>query len=118
MAILNDDDDWVSAMAPLTQAQVVTYGLAPRCDVWADNIESEGLSGVTFRLHHGRHASLVRLKLLGRHSVHTALRAAAVGLYEGMSIEEMVEGLNLRASAAACAGCARAVRIAGSGRHI
>ncbi len=94
-AILNDDDDWVSAMATLTQAQVVTYGLAPRCDVWADNIESEGLSGVTFTLHHGRHASLVRLKLLGRHSVHTALRAAAVALYEGMSIEEVVEGLNL-----------------------
>jgi UDP-N-acetylmuramoyl-tripeptide--D-alanyl-D-alanine ligase len=32
--------------------------------------------------------------LIGRHSVHTALRAAAVGLTEGMNWQEILEGLN------------------------
>jgi UDP-N-acetylmuramoyl-tripeptide--D-alanyl-D-alanine ligase len=32
--------------------------------------------------------------LIGRHSVHTALRAAAVGLAEGMNWQEILEGLN------------------------
>ncbi len=35
----------------------------------------------------------IRLPLLGRHSVHTALRAIAVGLVDGMSWEEIVHGL-------------------------
>jgi UDP-N-acetylmuramoyl-tripeptide--D-alanyl-D-alanine ligase len=35
----------------------------------------------------------VRVPLLGRHSVHTALRAAAVGLVEGLSWEEIVAGM-------------------------
>ena len=35
----------------------------------------------------------VRAPLLGRHSVHTALRAAAVGLVEGLSWEEIVRGM-------------------------
>ena len=44
-------------------------------------------------LHH-RHETLhVRVPLLGRHSVHTALRAAAVGLVEGLSWQEILEGL-------------------------
>jgi UDP-N-acetylmuramoyl-tripeptide--D-alanyl-D-alanine ligase len=32
--------------------------------------------------------------LIGRHSVHTALRAAAVGLVEGMNWQEILEGLS------------------------
>ncbi len=93
VAILNDDDDWVAAMAARTQARVLTYGLTPRAEVWASDIESHGLSGVTFVLHHGARSMLVNMKLLGRHSVHTALRAAAVALNEGMTLEDVVEGL-------------------------
>ena len=32
------------------------------------------------------------IPLIGRHSVHTALRAAAVGLTEGMNWQEILEG--------------------------
>ena len=35
----------------------------------------------------------MRVPLLGRHSVHTALRAAAVGLVEGLSWEEIIAGM-------------------------
>ena len=43
---------------------------------------------------HFRHETLhVHVPLLGRHSVHTALRAAAVGLVEGLSWQDILDGL-------------------------
>jgi UDP-N-acetylmuramoyl-tripeptide--D-alanyl-D-alanine ligase len=93
VAILNADDPLVQAMAEETQARVFTYGLDPSADLWADGIESEGLEGIRFRLHHGREAIHARLPMLGRHSVHTGLRAAAVGLVEGLAWAEILAGL-------------------------
>jgi len=93
IAILNADDPLVRAMAGETEAGVFTYGLDPGADLWADGIESEGLEGIRFRLHHGRDTIHARLPMLGRHSVHTGLRAAAVGLVEGLDWEEIVAGL-------------------------
>ncbi|MFN2166878.1 MAG: UDP-N-acetylmuramoyl-tripeptide--D-alanyl-D-alanine ligase, partial [Anaerolineae bacterium] len=79
VAILNADDPRVAAMAGKTQARVFRYGLSPTCDLWADQIVSEGLEGIRFRFHYGSDVVHVRVPLLGRHSVHTALRAASVG---------------------------------------
>jgi UDP-N-acetylmuramoyl-tripeptide--D-alanyl-D-alanine ligase len=93
VAILNADDERVLAMAGQTQARVVTYGLSPDADVWADDVESDGLEGIRFRFHHSRETIHVRVPLLGRHSVHTALGAAALGLAEGLSWEEILAGL-------------------------
>ncbi|MBN1431109.1 MAG: UDP-N-acetylmuramoyl-tripeptide--D-alanyl-D-alanine ligase [Anaerolineae bacterium] len=92
-AILNLDDDNVMAMATFTQARVLTYGLSPKADVWADQIEGLGLDGARCVLHHEGESRPVHLKMLGRHSVYTALAAAATGLVEGMSWEEIVDGL-------------------------
>ncbi len=93
-AVLNVDDPRVMSMAAHTRARVFTYGLDPAADLWADGIDSMGLDGVRFTLHHGDEALNVGVPLLGRHSVHTALRAAAVGLLEGLSWEEIVAGLS------------------------
>jgi UDP-N-acetylmuramoyl-tripeptide--D-alanyl-D-alanine ligase len=127
VAILNADDARVRSMAEVTSASVFLYGLTPDCDLWADEIESQGLDGVRFRLHYtlgaaggdrpwqraGGSTELVagmlrpadklrpakeevvhvHIPLLGRHSVHTALRAAAAGLVEGLSWDEILHGL-------------------------
>jgi len=93
VAILNCDDDLVCGMADSTRARVFYYGLSPGADLWADNIEGLGLEGIRFRLHYGDETLYVKIPLLGRHSVHTALRAAAVGLVEGLNWQEIVEGL-------------------------
>jgi len=92
-AILNGDDPLVRGMAQQTVAQVLFYGLEPSCDLWADEVESRGLEGVTFRLHHGDESLVLKTPLLGRHSVHTALAAAAVGLVEGLTWSEIARGL-------------------------
>jgi len=93
VAILNFDDPWVRKMEEKTRAQVFFYGLSSDADLWADNIEGQGLEGIRFRLHYKRETLYVRVPLIGRHSVHTALRAAAVGLVEGLTWQEIFEGL-------------------------
>lgn len=98
VAILNDDDPRVRGMAAVTQARVVTYGLTPRAEVWAGDVESYGLDGIAFTLHYADQAHLVKLPLIGRHSVQTALRAAAVGLALGMNLTEIIEGLRAPAA--------------------
>ena len=93
VAILNTDDHRVRAMARETRAQVFTYGLSPEADLRASHIESDGLDGIHFRLHYQGETLHARVPLLGRHSVHTALRGTAVGLVEGMAWAEIMAGL-------------------------
>jgi UDP-N-acetylmuramoyl-tripeptide--D-alanyl-D-alanine ligase len=99
VAILNYDDERVRAMASVTKARVLTYGLDSAADLWAADIVSEGLEGIHFTLHYRREAFHVQVPLLGRHSVHTSLRATAVGLAEGMGWEAILEGLQDRHAA-------------------
>ncbi len=96
IAILNYDDARVLAMREKTRARVLTYGLDPLADLWADEIASEGLEGIHFVLHYRDESFHVQVPLLGRHSVHTALRATAVGLAEGMTWDHILEGLQDR----------------------
>ena len=98
VAILNYDEPLVLGMKESTRARVFTYGLSPEADLWASDIEGLGLEGVRFELHYQGEALHVRVPLLGRHSVHTALRAAAVGLVEGLSWHEIFGGLRAPSS--------------------
>jgi UDP-N-acetylmuramoyl-tripeptide--D-alanyl-D-alanine ligase len=93
IAILNFDDPWVRKMEEKTRAQVFFYGLSPEADLWADEVIGLGLEGIRFRLHYNREILHVRVPLIGRHSVHTALRATAVGLVEGLTWQEIFGGL-------------------------
>lgn len=93
LAVLNYDDPYVREMAALTEAGVFFYGLAPEADIWADNVQGLGLEGIRFKLHYRDEVIHLRVPLIGRHSVHTALRAAAVGLNDGLSWQEIVDGL-------------------------
>ena len=93
VAILNIDDPVVREMAERTDARIFYYGLLPEANLWADDIEGLGLKGVRFVFHYEEDAFRVRVPLLGRHSVHTALRAAAVGLTEGLSWDQILSGL-------------------------
>ncbi len=93
LAILNGDDPLVAAMAAQSAAPVMTYGLAAENDLWADEIASAGLEGIRFTFHYQDEVIPVRIPLLGQHSVHTALRSAAVGLSYGLDWGEIAAGL-------------------------
>lgn len=92
-AILNFDDPWVRKMEEKTKARVFFYGLSPEAELWADEVEGLGLDGIRFRLHYHRETMHIRVPMIGRHSVHTALRAAAVGLSDNLNWQEILEGL-------------------------
>jgi UDP-N-acetylmuramoyl-tripeptide--D-alanyl-D-alanine ligase len=98
-AILNHDDPLVRRMADQTHAHVFFYGMDETVDLWADNVESLGLEGILFWMHYHQHKNRpvevlqLRVPLIGRHSVQTVLRAAAVGLVDGLTWQEIVSGL-------------------------
>ena len=93
VAILNFDDPLVRQMEEKTKARVFFYGLSSEADLWADDVEGLGLDGIRFRLHYGHETMHVRIPMIGRHSVETALRASAVGLAEGLNWQEIIDGL-------------------------
>jgi UDP-N-acetylmuramoyl-tripeptide--D-alanyl-D-alanine ligase len=93
VAVLNLDDPWVCKMAELTRASVFYYGLDPAADLWADEVEGLGLEGIRFRLHYQHETLHVSVPMIGQHSVHTALCAAAVGLIDELTWQEILDGL-------------------------
>jgi UDP-N-acetylmuramoyl-tripeptide--D-alanyl-D-alanine ligase len=98
VAILNKDDSWIVPMAELTSAKVFFYGLDPSADLWADKIVGQGLNGIRFTMHYQNESYSLQAPLIGQHSVHTILRAVAVGLVEGLSIGEIIQGLHQASS--------------------
>jgi len=94
VAILNFDDPWVRRMEEKAKARVFFYGLSHEADLWADQIEGLGLDGIRFRLHYKGETIHSHVPMIGRHSVHTALRAAAVALNDGLTWQEIFEGLS------------------------
>lgn len=93
IAILNYDDPYVRPMKERAKARVFYYGLSPEAHLWADDIESMGLEGIRFRLHYKNESIYLRVPMIGRHSVETALRAAAVGLVENLTWDQIIRGL-------------------------
>ena len=93
VAVLNYDDPFVRPMADQTSAQVLFYGLDPKADLWADEIQGRGLKGIQFRMHYKEQSVRMEVPILGRHSVQTILRAAAAGFVTGLSWQEVTEGL-------------------------
>jgi UDP-N-acetylmuramoyl-tripeptide--D-alanyl-D-alanine ligase len=93
LAVLNGDDERVQAMAAVTPARVLYYGLGESCDVRAEDISLQGIEGSSFTLIAHGHSARVRLGLPGRHSVYNALAAAAVAFASGLSWDEVTASL-------------------------
>ena len=92
VAILNADDPRVLGMAARTAARVVTYGLGS-ADVGATSVETTAGSGMRFVLRTPAGSRDVAIPVLGRHAVHNALAAAAVGLAAGIDLDAIALGL-------------------------
>jgi UDP-N-acetylmuramoyl-tripeptide--D-alanyl-D-alanine ligase len=93
MLFLNGDDGRVAAMAKLSSAKVAFYGTNPDFALWADDIQTFGLDGIAFTVRKGAEKRNLRLNLLARHNVYTAMAAISVGLHFGLTWEEIERGL-------------------------
>ena len=90
LAILNKDDQYVRQMKP--RISVLWCSSVSKADFWADEIKVD-FKGTTFALYHGDKKVQIKTGLVGRHFVQTCLAAAAVGVTEGLSWEQIQAGL-------------------------
>ncbi len=92
---LNADDAYFDYLAARAHCRVVSFGLSPRADVRASDIDNQGKQGATFRLHlPGRlRPTSVSLRVHGVHNVTNALAAAAVGCAVGLTPTQIAKGL-------------------------
>jgi UDP-N-acetylmuramyl-tripeptide synthetase len=91
-AVLNADDPASDYFRGLTAASVVTYGLEAPADVTAHDVRAEGLA-MSFELAGPFGGVPVKTRLAGRYNVYNCLAAAAVGLSQGLSAEEVKRAL-------------------------
>jgi UDP-N-acetylmuramoyl-tripeptide--D-alanyl-D-alanine ligase len=92
VALLNADNERVAAMAQLTAARTVTFGLSGG-DVHAANILIEDDLRVHFDLHSEWGTASIRLGVRGVHHVGNALAAAALALLWDVPMDDVVDGL-------------------------
>jgi UDP-N-acetylmuramoyl-tripeptide--D-alanyl-D-alanine ligase len=92
-AVLNGDDEYVSQFGREFKGKVITYGFGPACSIRADKWESNGEGGSIFDVVAGDQHENVALPLIGKHNVHNALAAIAVGLEHGLTLTESAVAL-------------------------
>ncbi len=92
VAVLNIDDERVAAMAALTKARPVWFGLDEKADVRADDLRATA-SGTSFTLIAAGERHPVQLRILGEHHVMNALAALAVAIELGVDLDGAITAL-------------------------
>ena len=92
-AVLNADDPLVAAMAGRTRARVVTFGSNPNADVRLRDVRLDPQARPRFTIASSQGEASVALQLHGVHQASNAAAVTAAALSEGMSLSDIVEGL-------------------------
>lgn len=92
VAVLNLDDERVAAMAELTKARPVWFGLDSGADLSADDLRTTA-TGTSFTLAVDGASWPVRLRILGEHHVMNALATLAVARELGIAMPEAIAAL-------------------------
>lgn len=98
-AVLNADDEYVSKFGCEFPGKVVNYGLDRAAQVRAENIQDRGSEGSEFDVIANGRRQRAHLPLVGRHNIHNALAAVAVGLEYGLTLAESASVLSSLAPA-------------------
>ncbi len=98
-AILNSDDERVLAVEPKIKCQMYTFGfggdaMIQGSDAVVSYSENSKPNGINFRIAYGgSNIPMFLPNVLGRQHIYPALSAVAVGLFYGMNMIEISEGL-------------------------
>jgi UDP-N-acetylmuramoyl-tripeptide--D-alanyl-D-alanine ligase len=93
IAVLNCDDEFVAKFGEGMGSRAVYFGLSDCADVRAGGVAELGAEGIVFTVTVRGELASVQLHLFGRHNVHNALAAIAVGLESGMTLAECAAAL-------------------------
>ena len=91
--VLNGDDDKLITVKEVNGIAPVFFGVMNHQGIWADEIRSMGLKGISCRIHAGNESFHVLVPIPGRHMVYNALAGTAVGLIYGMNLEGIKKGI-------------------------
>ena len=91
VAVVNGDDEKLAAYDP--KIKKVTYGLSDKNDLWADNIKSMGLEGVSCDIHTRDGKFSLTIPAFGSHIVLAALAACAIAKELGLTDDEIIAGV-------------------------
>lgn len=95
VAVINADDSYADYWRDLNKGRrIVTFGLRNNADVMASDIILNEKTYPTFTLSCQAGERIVNLNLMGEHNVYNAVAAAAATLAHGVSLEDVVTGLN------------------------
>ncbi|WP_419419510.1 UDP-N-acetylmuramoyl-tripeptide--D-alanyl-D-alanine ligase [Legionella sp. D16C41] len=94
IAIVNDDDDYAHFWDDLlANKQVIRFSLVKHADVYAKDLSLNDAGLASFKLVTKQGEQAISLQVPGEHMVRNALAAAACCLAAGISLEEIVIGL-------------------------
>ena len=91
--VLNGDDDKLCTVKEYEGIKPVFFGMESDKDIYADEIVSRGLKGMTCRIHVGEESFTTDIPMPGRHMVYNALAATAVGRIYGLTLEQIRHGI-------------------------
>ena len=91
--VLNGDDDKLCTVKEYEGIKPVFFGMEADKDIYADEIVSRGLKGMTCRIHVGGESFVTDIPMPGRHMVYNALAATAVGRIYGLTLEQIRHGI-------------------------
>ncbi len=91
--VVNGDDDKLVTLEDVKGIRPIRFGLSQSNDVWADEIVSRGLKGISCRIHTEKGSFEAEIPASGQHMVYNALAGCAVGLHFGLSLEEISRGI-------------------------
>lgn len=99
VAVLNADDEHVSAMRSRTAARAVTFGTQPAADFRIDAVDVDELARPSFRLHTPDDGTLdLRLGLHGRHQAMNAAAVVATAFAAGLPLTLAAEAVQAASS--------------------
>jgi UDP-N-acetylmuramoyl-tripeptide--D-alanyl-D-alanine ligase len=96
VAIVNSDDDFADYLKSRAAAyRTLTFGVEHAADISASCVKLTSAGEPGFNLKLPNAEKQVQLSMLGQHNVYNALAAAAAGYALGLSIDQIVCGLEL-----------------------
>ncbi len=90
---LNGDDARLIRVKEVKGNKPVFYGRNTLNDIYAYNIETGGLQGTDVSIHTKEGRFKVHIPLPGKHMVDNALAATAIGMFYGLTLSEIREGI-------------------------
>ena len=91
-AVLNIDDPVGREFMNYTSAYVLTYGLTPDADIYADNLKID-ITGTDFDLHVFDQVKHVHTHLIGKFNVYNTLAAVGAVVADGVDLDHIVDSL-------------------------